>query len=95
MASAPSAVFQTLGRHGGHGILVGPGRLAEKRLGIVPQLGNEPLVPDRVVLNRSDGAIIRLTSRVAPGESEEAVEARMDEFLSSLNPVLGDFIPSI
>ena len=53
------------------------------------------MLRDRVLLNRSDGAIIRITSANYAGESLEAVEKRMDEFLSSLNPVLGKFIPAI
>ena len=42
------------------------------------------MLRDRLLLNRSDGAIVRLTSVNYPDESLEMVEQRMDEFLVSL-----------
>ncbi len=53
------------------------------------------MLRDRILLNRSDGAIVRITSVNYPGESLESVEERMDDFLASLDPVLDDFIPKI
>ena len=50
---------------------------------------------DRLTLNRSDGAIVRLVSFSKKGESLQVVEDRMDSFLSSLSPELDRFIPAI
>lgn len=53
------------------------------------------MLRDRLLLNRSDGAIVRLTSGVYPGETEEVAEERMNSFLMALNPELMKFIPQI
>ena len=50
---------------------------------------------DRLLLNRSDGAIVRLVSSSRNGESLEVVEERMDQFLSVLSPELDRFIPAV
>jgi len=53
------------------------------------------MLRDRLLLNRSDGAIVRLTSGIYPGEDINMVEQRLDKFLSDLDPVLDEFIPNI
>ena len=53
------------------------------------------LLKDRVLLNRTDGALIRITSVRENGESLEMVENRLDSFLVSIDPVIDQFIPAI
>ncbi len=43
------------------------------------------MLRDRLILNRSDGAIVRLVATNRGGESLQVVEERMDSFLSSLS----------
>jgi exosortase D (VPLPA-CTERM-specific) len=53
------------------------------------------LLKDRVLLSRTDGALIRITSLRKNGESLEMVENRLDSFLVSMDPVIDQFIPAI
>ena len=53
------------------------------------------MLRDRLILNRSDGAIVRLVSTSRGGESLQLVEERMDSFLANLSPELDKFIPAI
>jgi len=51
------------------------------------------LVRDSIVMNRSDGAMVRLVTRILPGESADAAEHRILPFASTLVPLLNDYIP--
>ena len=53
------------------------------------------LLKDRVLLSRTDGALIRIASLRKDGESLEMVENRLDSFLVSMDPVIDQFIPAI
>jgi hypothetical protein len=43
--------------------------------------------------NRTDGALVRLTAFVNPGEDQAAADARLVEFARVVNPYLSDYIP--
>ena len=51
------------------------------------------LVSDSIKMNRSDGALIRITSPVLPGESIAAAQERISPFVNSVLPLLNDYIP--
>jgi EpsI family protein len=53
------------------------------------------LLKDRVLLSRTDGALIRITSLRKNGESLKMVESRLDSFLVHMDPVIDQFIPAI
>ena len=48
---------------------------------------------DSLTRQRSDGALIRLTTYLKPGEDESVADKRFELFLMKINPMLGDFIP--
>ena len=48
---------------------------------------------DSLTRNRSDGALIRLTLPLAPGEQVEAADARMAAFAAQVAPQLDPFLP--
>jgi exosortase D (VPLPA-CTERM-specific) len=50
-------------------------------------------VIDEMLLGRSDGGLVRLTTPIAPGESEAAADARLEAFLADLAPALPRFFP--
>lgn len=61
-------------------------------------LTNEYLVKfyllwDALSLNRTDGALVRLTSMVSPGESESSVDDRLIRFAKTIRPLLTPYIP--
>lgn len=61
-------------------------------------LTNEYLVKfyllwDAVTLNRTDGALVRLTAAISPGESESIVDDRLIGFARTVRPHLGRYIP--
>ncbi|MCG3117424.1 MAG: VPLPA-CTERM-specific exosortase XrtD [Candidatus Manganitrophus sp. SA1] len=61
-------------------------------------LTNEYLVKfyllwDAVTLNRTDGALVRLTAAISPGESESSVDDRLVGFARTVRPHLGRYIP--
>ncbi|MBX3349518.1 MAG: VPLPA-CTERM-specific exosortase XrtD [Nitrospira sp.] len=61
-------------------------------------LSNEYLVKlyllwDALTKQRSDGALIRLSAAVDPGEDDEAVEHRLLQFARSIQPQLSRYIP--
>lgn len=61
-------------------------------------LTNEYLVKfyllwDAVTLNRTDGALVRLTAALSPGESESSVDDRLVDFARTLRPHLAGYIP--
>jgi EpsI family protein len=51
------------------------------------------LVADSIRMNRSDGALIRITTPIMPGESSDAAEQRMLPFASQLQPLINSYIP--
>ena len=48
---------------------------------------------DAMTRNRTDGALVRLTAFVNPGEDQAAADARLVEFARVVNPYLSDYIP--
>ena len=48
---------------------------------------------DSFAMGRSDGALVRFTTPVAPGETEAAAEARLQRLMTEILPVLPDFLP--
>jgi EpsI family protein len=51
------------------------------------------LVRDAIRMNRSDGALVRITAAMLPGESPEAAEQRILPFASLVGPLLIEYIP--
>jgi len=51
------------------------------------------LVTDSIRMNRSDGALVRLTTRMLPGESVEAAMTRLTPFAGHVVPLLNEYIP--
>jgi EpsI family protein len=51
------------------------------------------LVKDAILMNRSDGALVRLVTPMLPGETPAAAEQRILPFTSSVVPLLNDYIP--
>jgi len=51
------------------------------------------LVKDAIRLNRSDGALVRITTDMLPGETLDAAEQRLLPFASTVFPLLDDYIP--
>ena len=44
-------------------------------------------------MNRSDGALLRFTTPMFPGESAEAAQARILPLARGVAPLLDDYIP--
>ncbi len=51
------------------------------------------LVRDRIKMNRSDGALVRIITKMYPGETVEAAQQRALPFVSEIVPLLNDYIP--
>ncbi len=51
------------------------------------------LVADSIRMNRSDGALVRLATRVYPGESDDDAEQRLLPITRDVVPLLGSYIP--
>jgi EpsI family protein len=51
------------------------------------------LVRDSIVMNRSDGALVRLVTEMFPGESPDEAQQRLLPFTSTIVPLLDDYIP--
>ena len=51
------------------------------------------LVLDGITSGRKDGAIVRLTTAIAPGESDEDAAARLEDMVQDIVPVMPRFIP--
>lgn len=49
---------------------------------------------DAVTEGRSDGALVRLTTPIRPGEPEQDADARLRQFIRDLGPTLSGFLPS-
>jgi EpsI family protein len=52
------------------------------------------LLRDAMLLNRTDGALVRLTTPIAAAETEAQAEARLRSFLRELDPVLSAYLPA-
>jgi len=48
---------------------------------------------DALTRQRTDGALVRLITEVYSGETVEAAEKRMVDFISEFNPVLNEYLP--
>lgn len=51
------------------------------------------LVTDSIRMNRSDGALVRLNTRMLPGESVDAAMTRLTPFAGYVVPLLNEYIP--
>jgi EpsI family protein len=51
------------------------------------------LVADAIKLNRSDGALVRITTPMYPGETADAAQQRILPFASDVMPLLNSYIP--
>jgi EpsI family protein len=51
------------------------------------------LVADSIRMNRSDGALVRITTDMFPGETADAAQQRILPFASAVSPLLDDYIP--
>ena len=51
------------------------------------------LVADSLRMNRSDGALVRITSPMYQGETADAAEQRLMPFTNSVLPLLNSYIP--
>ena len=52
------------------------------------------LVTDAVRMNRTDGALVRVTTAIGPMEDTAAAQARVEAFTAQLAPMLPRFIPN-
>lgn len=52
------------------------------------------LLWDSLLKNRSDGALVRVTTFIPPGEGWESGDARLQSFLKDLGPVLETYVPN-
>jgi EpsI family protein len=52
------------------------------------------LLADAIVMNRTDGALVRLTTQVSPGESERDADQRLQAFMEDAVPRFSTFLPS-
>ncbi|MHB8481557.1 MAG: VPLPA-CTERM-specific exosortase XrtD [Nitrospiria bacterium] len=48
---------------------------------------------DALMKNRTDGALIRLTSAVLPGENELIADKRLETFTDAIQPLLAKYVP--
>jgi EpsI family protein len=51
------------------------------------------LVKDAIRMNRSDGALVRITISMMPAETPEAAEQRVSPFAAQVVPLLNEYIP--
>jgi EpsI family protein len=51
------------------------------------------LVADSIRMNRSDGALVRITTDMFPGETADTAQHRILPFASAISPLLDDYIP--
>ena len=52
------------------------------------------LLADAIVKNRTDGALVRLTTQVLPGETDQDADARLHAFMQAAVPRLAEYLPS-
>jgi Protein of unknown function (DUF3485) len=51
------------------------------------------LVTDALKMNRSDGALVRITTPLLPGETPDAAQQRILPFTDDVMPLLDRYIP--
>lgn len=51
------------------------------------------LVADAISMNRSDGALVRFITTIAPGESVDSAEQRSVALMKEVVPLLGQYVP--
>jgi EpsI family protein len=51
------------------------------------------LVHDAIRMNRSDGSLVRFVTSILPGETPDAAQQRVLPFVSSVVPILNNYIP--
>jgi EpsI family protein len=51
------------------------------------------LVKDAITMNRSDGALVRITADMLPGEKVEEAEKRLSPFTEQVLPLMNSYIP--
>ena len=51
------------------------------------------LLIDAIYMNRTDGALVRLTTQVLPGETEHDADSRLQAFMKDAVPRLAGFLP--
>lgn len=51
------------------------------------------LLRDALVRHRSDGALVRLVTPLAPNEAEDSADRRLQEFLARVEPQLAAYVP--
>ena len=51
------------------------------------------LVADSIKMNRSDGALVRVTTPMHTGETAEAAQRRILPFVADIGPLLNNYIP--
>jgi exosortase D (VPLPA-CTERM-specific) len=52
------------------------------------------LLRDAIFKNRTDGALVRLTTPLYPDESENEADKRLQDFIQAVVPTLADYLPS-
>jgi EpsI family protein len=52
------------------------------------------LLADAITMNRTDGAMVRLTTRVFPGETEQGADLRLQSFMRLVAPSLDTYLPA-
>jgi exosortase D (VPLPA-CTERM-specific) len=52
------------------------------------------LLKDAILMNRTDGALVRLTTPIYSGEEESAADKRLQEFARSITPRLANYLPA-
>ena len=50
------------------------------------------VIRDGLTTGRRDGALVRLTTPVMPGENDADAEARLMRFAGQVNPILPDYV---
>jgi EpsI family protein len=51
------------------------------------------LLVDAIIMNRTDGALVRVTTQVFPGERERDADERLQSFMRGLLPSLTGYLP--
>lgn len=53
------------------------------------------LFRDAVAINRTDGALVRVTTSLLPGEAEEEADKRLAEFVNGVMPLMDRYVPGL
>jgi hypothetical protein len=51
------------------------------------------LLRDAILKNRTDGALVRLTTPILPGERESDADKRLQEFMRTVIPSFAGYLP--